>query len=46
MLDIKQVAEIKRIRIHMGKILVFHLCLKVDDAEQSQNKSQGLISRS
>lgn len=35
MLDIKEVTEVKRIMIHMGKVLISHLCLKVDDAEQS-----------
>lgn len=35
MLDIKEVTEVKRIMIHMGKVLISHLCLKVDDTEQS-----------
>lgn len=46
MLDIKEVTEVKRITIHMGKILISHLCLKVNDAKQSESKSQGPIPRS
>lgn len=34
MLDIKEVTEVKRIMVHMGMVLIFHLCLKIDDAEQ------------
>ena len=34
MLAIKEVTEVKRIMIHMGKVLISHLCLKIGDGEQ------------
>lgn len=43
MLDIQ---EVKRIMISHREVLIYHLCLKVEDAEQSQIKSRGLIPKS
>lgn len=34
---ILDIQEVKRIMICNGKILVYHLCLKVDNAEQSDS---------